>query len=146
MAVASPQSATRPAATRPSCLARRSSARSRHRCIIDFSFTSCMWKSSTGPQPTTLMVFNIWAANPPKVPLSLGQSSPIGEKICNPPGLPPCQISSPCVNPRRGDIAYKISCGQTHTTAVNDASHCPSALWINKFYQLLMMTNETRTR
>jgi len=46
-------------------------------------------------------------SNPsPKVLLPLGKSSPKGEKIRYPPGLPPCQISSPCFN-HAGDIAYK---------------------------------------
>ena len=79
MAVASPQSATRPAATRPACLARQSPARSRHRCIIDFSVA----KAGEQHRPAAGHANGFQqAANPSKVPLPLGQSSPKEEKIC----------------------------------------------------------------
>jgi len=58
-----------------------SPARSRHRCIIDFSVTY----AGEQHRPATGHVNGFqWAANPPKLALPLVQSSPKGEKICYP--------------------------------------------------------------
>jgi len=92
MAASSSHSATHPAPTCPACLAKLSAA-----AALSI-FPSRMPESSTGPQPAMLMLFSGQQILP-KVPLSMGQSSPKGETTCYPQGLPPCQISLPCVNP-----------------------------------------------
>ena len=89
--------------------ARLSPARSRHRCIIDFSVTSRMWGSSIGPQPATLMIFN---GQQPTISAPFSESKFTKRGDLLPPGLPPCQISSPCVN-HTSEISLTKACGQT---------------------------------
>ena len=125
MKVANPQSATRPAAR----LARLSpAANNLASSIIDFPSNTL--QRSTRPQPATLMVFN-GQQIPPKCPFPSAKVHQKGKRPSSspPPGIPPCQISEPCVKPSRRYRLQNIL--QTNTQTVNDIGptpHCLSAL------------------
>ena len=101
MAVASPQSAARPAATRAACVARLSPVGSRHRFIIDFAVASRMPRHVR--VTATLMVFS--GQQIPQGAPSLGQSSPKGEKIRYPQVCHPTKFHRPASTYLRS--AYK---------------------------------------
>ena len=119
MAVASPRSATH-----PECAARWSPIGSRYRCIVDFSFTYMAQQHQ--PAAGHANGFQ-WAANPPKsAPSSGPKFTKRGEDLL-PPGLPSCQISSPCIKPR---WRYRLqkSCGhgykRTNSKQYSAYWHC----------------------
>ena len=116
IAVASPQSATRPAATRPACLTRRSPACSSHRWVIDFPLTYAAQQRR--PAAGHAMVFIGQQIHPQSVPFP-GPKLTKGEKILyHPNSIPHCQISSPCIKPRRRYRLQKIL--RTELQTVND--------------------------
>ena len=128
MAVASPQSATRPVATRPACLARLSpAAASLANSIIDFSGTYA--RAQHWPAAGHVMFFN-----GQKIPKSAPSSRPKctkGEKTCYPQVYHPAKFYRPAST--HGDIAYKNSYGHTDRNSKRHTAHCLSALWGNKY-------------